>query len=196
MVFSFFCRSTTMFLLHLLLSTSPLPWVARLLPCLAARRPSTMQPGSSFVHRWVFFKTRSTFLRLTRAYTSHSTVTTGLPAFQRHLSICHQHCMRQSVSSTRLSMELTRKRVFSTPWTVDPSSRSSTITTGLPALLRHSVICLLHCTCRSVELMPRTVHSSTFIIAVTAGCWVLCCISASFIFLFLPLFPCISCCFV
>ena len=94
---------------------------------------------------------------------------------------------------SRQRVELMRWCMFPTPWTIDPSGHSSTITTGLLALLRHHAIRLLHCTYRSVismrlsvELTTWTLHSSnrssTFIIAVTTSCWVLCCISTCFYF--------------
>jgi hypothetical protein len=123
----------------------------------------------------------------------HSTITTGLPAFHHHRSICHQHDMCWTVISTRWHM-------FPTPRAIDPSA----VTTGLLALLCLCALLLLHGNCRSlsstrlsVELTrrrvlhtPQTVHSSgrssTFVTTVTTSCWVLRCI----------LFPCISCCFV
>ena len=69
----------------------------------AARRSlsSMKQPESILVLRWVLINLRSTYLRSTRAYTHHSTVTTDLSALHRHLMICYLHCTCQDVSSTR-----------------------------------------------------------------------------------------------
>jgi hypothetical protein len=114
-------------------------------PLIARRSSSSMkQPRSSLVLRWVLLNLRSTYLRLTWAYTHHSAVTTGLSALHRHLKLCLLHFTCRNVSSTRLSMDLMRQRVYPTlravasscillPWTVHPFGRSSTFiadTTG------------------------------------------------------------------
>jgi hypothetical protein len=110
-------------------------------PFAARRSPSsTRQPGSTLVFRWVLINLQSTYLKLTRAYTHHSIVTTGLSALHRPLAIRRLHCTRRSLSSTRLSMDLTCQRVILTPravasfchllpWTVHPFGRSSTFIT-------------------------------------------------------------------
>jgi hypothetical protein len=131
-----------------------LPWVARLLPLLAVHySPLTKQPGSTLVLRWVLVNLRSTYLRLTRAYTHHSIVIIDLSAFHQHLVIRRLHYTHQSVSSTHLSVDLTHRRVSLTPWAV----------------------------ASSCNLLPWTVHPShhfsTFIIAMTS-CLVFCCVSA------------------
>jgi hypothetical protein len=98
------------------------------------------QLGSTLVLRWVLLNIRSTYLRLTRAYTHHSTVTTGFSTLHRHLAICRLHCTHWDMSFTRLSVDLTCRRVSPTlratasscnllPWTIHPSSRSSTLFT-------------------------------------------------------------------
>jgi hypothetical protein len=106
---------------------------------------SMKQPGYTLVLRWILLKIRSTYLRSTRAYTHHSTVTTGLSALHRHLAIHRLHCTRWDVSSTRLRVDLMRRRVSPTlraiapscnflPWTIHSSDCSSTlftITAGL-----------------------------------------------------------------
>jgi hypothetical protein len=127
------------------------PMISKIAALMAS---STKQPGSTLVLRWVLVNLRSTYLRLTRAYMHHFVVITGLSALHRHLAIHRLHCTRRSVSSTRLSMDLTRQRVFLTPQAV----------------------------ASSCNLLPWTVHPSgrsfAFIIA-TTGCLVFCCVSAA-----------------
>jgi hypothetical protein len=134
-------------------------------PFTASRSSSSMkQPGSTLVLRWVLINLRSTYLRWTRAYTHHPTVTTGLSALHRRLAIRRLHCTCRDVSSTRLSVDLTRRRVSPT----------------------------LRAAASSCNLFHRTVRpsgrSSTFITAIT-GCLVFCCISVC---IYVYVFSCIS----
>jgi hypothetical protein len=113
---------------------------------------SMKQLGSTLVLRWVLLQTRSTYLRSIWAYTHHSTITTGLSAIYRHLSIRRLHYMRRDVSSTCLRVDLTRWRVSPTLRVADPSC----------------------------NIFHWTVHHSgrsSTLFTVTDGCFVFCCIS-------------------
>ena len=142
-----------------------LPWVARLLPLLAVRRSSSSmkQPESTLVLRWVLINLQSTYLKLTRAYTHLSTVTTGLSALHQHLAIRRLHCMCWDMSSMRLCVDLMCRRVS-------------------PTLRAVAFFC---------NLLSWTVHpfghSFTFI-TVTTGCLVFCCI---FAWIYVYVFSCI-----
>jgi hypothetical protein len=84
--FFFFRQRSLVFLLAFRHRSAALS--LRLNILLASRHfPSTVIAGSALVHRWVFSKTRSTFLRPTWIFTGQSTITAGLPAPQRFHSL-------------------------------------------------------------------------------------------------------------
>jgi len=150
------------------------------------------QSGSSLVIRWVFLKTRSTLLRKTRAYTRRPIVITGLPASQFRRPMIHQQRTRRSVTSTRLSGDLTRRRVFTTPRAFD----HSTVTTGRQAPPRLHAIHLLRCrSVRSVAGFFGRRLSFAFVFVVTllpcCGCKVV-----ALLLLCIPLVCCIFCVFI
>jgi hypothetical protein len=127
MVFSFFCHPPTQCFFSIF-HQPPLrrPGLLASFPFWPLATCSTVQPGSPLVHRWVFFKTQSTFPRLSNAYTCHFTVITSYSTPYRHLAICRQHCRRWSVSSTC-------RRVISTPQTIGSFGPFSTFITPVIA---------------------------------------------------------------
>jgi hypothetical protein len=124
---------------------------------IARRSSSSMkQPRFSLVLRWVLLNLRSTYLRSTWAYTHHSAVTTGLSALHRHLTLCLLHFTCRNVSSTCLSVDLMRQRVYPTlravasscillPWTVHPFGRSSTFIADMTSFLFFCCISVYIC---------------------------------------------------
>jgi hypothetical protein len=115
-------------------------------PFTARRSSSSMnQPGSTLVLRWVLINLRSTYLRSTRAYTHHPTVTIDLSALHRRLAIRRLHCTCRDVSSTRLSVDLTHRRVSPTLRTAASSSHLHHCHDQLFGLLLD--LCLYLCLC-------------------------------------------------
>jgi hypothetical protein len=166
------------FLLYPPLPTVLLLWVARLLPLLAIRCSPLIvlheAARSTLVLRWVLKNLQSTYLRSTRAYMHHSTVTTGLSTLQRHLAIRRPRCTRRDVSSTRLSVDLMRRRVSPMlraaasscnlfPWTVQPFGCSSTYLTV-------TISCLVFC-CFS-DCIFDFVFSCIFLLVLFPCCFV------------------------
>jgi hypothetical protein len=131
-----FCLVFLSFFVGCLFSVTVLPAVHPIILLAIQFSSATAQSGSSLVLRWVFLKTRSMLLRKTQAYTCHPIVITSPLASQHRHSIIHQHRTRQSVSSTRLSTDLTRRSVFTTPRAVDHS-----IVTTLRLLAIHLLLC-------------------------------------------------------
>jgi hypothetical protein len=120
---------------------------------------STMQPGSSLVHRWFFFffLTQSTSLRFDPSPHAPLHHHYRPPSYQP--PPCDppptQHALKCELHAPEL--DLTCWRVFPIPRVVDSSDHSSTITTSLLALHHLLVFRFLHYTCLNVELTHRRV---------------------------------------